>query len=325
MASTAEPEWTDTIDAADWIAERLSVENWPQITSLVPAGFQAYARVLHPADEPSNGSGRLMRWREVAGWSGIPLRDDAQFHSIAMPPNRPATESPVVQGPRLGSLYAPDALALANIGERWTATADRCWFCVWEGYGWHPDSLRHGPRVQLPRRDYVMCMGPVASVLGPLSGAPMERSPNLWWPHDRAWCVASDIDLPWTYVGGPSGMIEELLSDEGLEALRVDLNDPVTRIEGWIEALVEGAVAKLTSTGEATIRTWKGTVTASFVPPSRLKAGEIRVKRIGISDSRVRGGGGQTLKTEDDETIENVIRLHLSNQLILVAESLVSS
>jgi len=23
MASTAEPEWTDTIDAADWIAERL--------------------------------------------------------------------------------------------------------------------------------------------------------------------------------------------------------------------------------------------------------------------------------------------------------------
>ena len=208
MASTAEPEWTATIDAADWIAERLSLDNWPQITSFVPTGFEAYARVLHPADEPGNGSGRLVRWREVAEWSGMPLRDDAQFHSIAMPPNRPETESPVVQGPRIGTLYAPDALALASIGERWTATADRCWFCVWEGYGWHPDSLRQGPRVHLPNRDYVMCTGPVASVLGALSSAPTERSPNLWWPEDRAWCVASEIDLPWTYVGGPSEMIE---------------------------------------------------------------------------------------------------------------------
>jgi hypothetical protein len=27
--------------------------------------------------------------------------------------------------------------------------------------------------------------------------------PNPWWPEDRAWCVATEIDLPYTYVGGP--------------------------------------------------------------------------------------------------------------------------
>ena len=271
MAITAEPEWTDTVDAADWIAERLSSENWPQITSFVPRGFEAYARLLHPADEPGNGSGRLVRWRDVAEWSGMPLRTDAQFHSVAMPPNHPDAESPTDRRPRVGSLYAPDALALAHIGESWTATADRCWFCVWEGYGWFPDSLRHGPRVQLPNRDYVMYTGPVASVLGPLS--PMEGSPNLWWPDDRAWCVASEIDLQWTYVGGPSGMIKELLDDEELEALPVDLNDPVTRIEGWIEALTETAIAKLRTTGSTTIWTWKGRVTASFVRPNKIQSG----------------------------------------------------
>jgi hypothetical protein len=53
-------------------------EYWPQIMSFVPTGLEAYARVLHPADEPGNGSCRLVRWREVAEWSGLPLRDDAQ-------------------------------------------------------------------------------------------------------------------------------------------------------------------------------------------------------------------------------------------------------
>ena len=33
----------------------------------------------------------------------------------------------------------------------------------------------------------------------PAAGLP---EPNLWWPADRAWRVASDIDLPSTYLGG---------------------------------------------------------------------------------------------------------------------------
>ena len=30
----------------------------------------------------------------------------------------------------------------------------------------------------------------------------LGHSPSIWWPEDRAWCVATDIDLFDTYVGG---------------------------------------------------------------------------------------------------------------------------
>jgi hypothetical protein len=40
MASAVEPEWNDSVEAADWIAERLTSENWPQITSFVPRGLK---------------------------------------------------------------------------------------------------------------------------------------------------------------------------------------------------------------------------------------------------------------------------------------------
>ena len=44
-------------------------------------------------------------------------------------------------------------------------------------------------------------------------------SPNIWWPEDHAWCVATDIDLFDTYVGGSSECIEAILSNRELEAL----------------------------------------------------------------------------------------------------------
>jgi len=106
------------------------------MTSVVPGGFEAYARVLHPAEEPGTGD-RLVRWAEVAAWSGQPLGPDSQFHSVALPPVRPSQPGPWrSQGPRQGSLYPPDALVLAGLARDWTATPDRCWFCVWDGYGW---------------------------------------------------------------------------------------------------------------------------------------------------------------------------------------------
>ena len=52
------------------------------------------------------------------------------------------------------------------------------------------------------------------------------RSPNLWWPDDRAWCVATEVDYSWTYVAGTVSCIEELLNDPTLEAI------PTTPEEG---------------------------------------------------------------------------------------------
>jgi hypothetical protein len=102
------PRWSDDVGQAGWIAERLTPrEDEYPVTIVVPAGFEAYARVLHPAETPDNGN-RLVRWAEVAAWSGMPLRNDAQFHSIALPPEAPAgRDHRSAGGERLGRQHGP--------------------------------------------------------------------------------------------------------------------------------------------------------------------------------------------------------------------------
>ncbi len=67
---------------------------------------------------------------------------------------------------------------------------------------------------------------------GPLNAAgAVDRwgePPNVWWPEDRAWCVASEIDLMSTYVGGSASCVAALLADEDIEALPVSVDQRVT-------------------------------------------------------------------------------------------------
>jgi len=52
-----------------------------------------------------------------------------------------------------------------------------------------------------------------------------DQSPNLWWPDDRAWFVATDIDYAWTYIGGSTELIDQLLADDRLEVLPARLTE----------------------------------------------------------------------------------------------------
>ncbi|MFJ9779755.1 hypothetical protein ACIRSS_09240 [Amycolatopsis sp. NPDC101161] len=49
-------------------------------------------------------------------------------------------------------------------------------------------------------------------------------SPSNLWPIDRSWCLATDYDLWGTKVAGPTTLIETLLNDPELEAVRLDPN-----------------------------------------------------------------------------------------------------
>jgi hypothetical protein len=48
------------------------------------------------------------------------------------------------------------------------------------------------------------------------------QSPNLWWPDDHAWCVATEIDLKSTYVSCDEACAAEILARAELEALTID-------------------------------------------------------------------------------------------------------
>ena len=326
---------------ADWIAPRLAPwEGQYAITIVVPGGFEAYARVLHPVETPDSGD-RLVRWAEVAAWSGMPLRPDAQFHSIALPPTAPGGPPPYgSQGPQEGSLYLPDAEALAAIGRDWTATPEDCWFCVWDGYGWEgpsvvaflaeagrpaevieeprpdpvPGPVRAGPRVHLPNRDYFLYTGPAEAVvaLASLDGTG-GQCPNLWWPADQAWCVASEIDLPWTYVGGPRGLIDAILTDDRIEALPAAPDDPVSRVEDWVTAWADQLADGVMTNGAASLRTPRGSVEAWLRRPHGLRKGELRIEIAG------RSGSGSSVRPGlrgDEENLRPEVHHYLTSAVL---------
>ncbi len=328
------PHWSSEVGEADWIAERLTSFGEHVLTSVVPGGFEAYARVLHPAEAPHSGPGRLVRWREVANWSGIPLGPDSQFHSIALPPTRPTADAPWSgQGPRTGSLFPADAEALAAILQGWATTPDHCWFCLWAGYGWSharlatstddpgslmpdpiPESAREGLQVHLPARDYLLYTGPVEAVTATVPLANSEQVANLWWPSDRAWCVASEIDLAWTYVGGPVAMIDRLLTDLGIEAVAADASDHLTRVEPWVDHLVQVAVNELWAIGGTFITTSRGTVNAVLKKPGRRRRGLLATTSKG--DNGVHGSRSHYLGPDDEQSLRETVEMYLTSDVI---------
>ncbi|MDA8372821.1 MAG: hypothetical protein M0Z91_00960 [Actinomycetota bacterium] len=326
--------WSSAVEAADWIAERLA-SFATTVTAVVPAGFEAYARVLHPAEAPLWGGERVVRWRKVAAWSGVPLRQDAQFHSVALPPSRPEPGAPWSgQGPREGSLYPPDAEVLAEALRAFTTTPEECFFGIWDGYGWEgrrklstpgtapvalpdpvPEAVRRGPRVRLPERDYLLYTGPVEAITAPVEIGDGQTA-NLAWPADHAWCVASEIDLAWTYVAGSTALIDKLLADERLEALRAAPDDPLTRVEPFVTSLVESAITELLATGETVIATSRGTVEAWLERPKRFRPGSIRTRGDHDDSSRGSGGAHAVLHARDEPGLRRELSFYLTGAVI---------
>ena len=128
---------------------------------------------------------------------------------------------------------------------RHTPAAARCWFAVWEGWceltgagtvvstsASGPSPIRRAPsewqldlraaRFETPGRAYYLFTGPIDDALRIGSWATVDRflprSPNLLWPDDRRWSVATEIDFDSTLLGGPTDLINDVLRGEDLEA-----------------------------------------------------------------------------------------------------------
>jgi hypothetical protein len=238
--------WLRDLTPARWLAAAL--QKWAgNVGSVVPGGFEAYARVFHPLQEGGHSSSGE-RWSDVARRNGRIVHSQMQLHQINRPPGAPPGE--VDAGSSIGSLPLAPRRALVDILARETTTSGSCWFCMWEG--WSLDDRGVSERVALPHRDYLFYGGDIemAFALPPEAGVafsywrpagtppPTEAelaaarralqprlSPNLWWPDDRAWCVATEIDFGWTYVGGTYRAIARILASPDLEALPARLDD----------------------------------------------------------------------------------------------------
>ena len=136
------------IDEAEWIRAGLRAY-LGRVASIVPDGFQAYVRILHPSRGPND---QLSTWAEVAARSGRTMHRLAQYHAIEQPPASVDLQSrsyeQVIHGlvnpPDNGSLQSDLFPTLCEILAEHTTRKELCFFCLWDGHGWLPDKPTGG-------------------------------------------------------------------------------------------------------------------------------------------------------------------------------------
>ena len=244
-----------------------------QVRSLVPDAFEDHVRIFHPARrqaderdlalcESATGVSfcakahdivwREVRWREVAEANGKVVHPAMQWPSITASEDGGLGAQPRLweRAPQSDSLPLRLTRVLCEILADFTRTPERCWCAVWEGYA-HMVGLRYDsslPRLAMWNRPMIVACGPLSAVpeksftdgsVDPYTARePVEnyRSPGLWWPDDRAWCVATDVDMQGTYLGASATCVNRLLIDERLEVMRVTADQDVS----WEPDVING-------------------------------------------------------------------------------------
>ena len=242
----------------DWVDEgllpRLAKGEGVRVGEIVPTGFEAYARILHPASRRVGDRYEPVTWSELARGRGKTIHPEVQLKAVLGDEFR--------QPPPWGELPEEDSIPqhlrapLVAVLRRFTGTADRCWFCIWEGYGaWfggielraYSDISRSAMRARKREADRrsrreaaALDKIPKASIMdgmrrclvfsGSIDAVPgltiggRPQTPNWWWPDDRAWIVVSELDAPSTYVGGSASLVQAILDEPRLEAVRSEPN-----------------------------------------------------------------------------------------------------
>lgn len=205
----------EELDATNWLRESLTTFA-RNVASFLPGHFAAYARVYHHFElTGSDGAPSTSSWRDLPELVGRDISDPLAGAEVVM--NR-LTDAQA----NVGSLPRHIIEVLVEHLRLATATADECYFAVWEGFGGSAVPHNLTPKLELPNRKYHVFIGPLKAAgtsYDAYSFGHHEQFANLWWPADHAWCVATEIDSAWTHVGGSRACIDAVLADPRLEAM----------------------------------------------------------------------------------------------------------
>ncbi len=214
--------FAESAEPAAWIESRLHPFAL-DVGSIIPTGFDSYARIFHlPRRRAADGTLFPVRWRDIAAANGRSIAGELQRMRDSTHPSEFSGSGERLwdEMNRTGTMTPDVAARLAAILPSHTGTPDSCWFGVWEGHGDVRAPKGYAATFSVPERELFLLHGKVADVTTTLGTADWSYlSPNLWWPDDRAWCVSTEIDFNWTYVGGSAACIEQILNDPELEAL----------------------------------------------------------------------------------------------------------
>jgi hypothetical protein len=215
-------------EPARWLASALEEprgrgDRASHAAAVIPRGFEAYARLFHPAWLA--GEERELTWAEAAARAGTRPHARMQWYAVSRAGDSDVGWRGLVP-PEPGRMPEWMLEALAGLLERHTRTPGECFFAVWDGWGLPVFATLRGrtAHVRLRDRGYYLLRGDVRAAAERVS-PPSPQHANIWWPEDRAWCVATGVDMMWTYVAGSETCVAEILADGRLEAWRASPDD----------------------------------------------------------------------------------------------------
>jgi hypothetical protein len=247
----------DGVQAGGWLAADLNGASG-KVSSRVPRNFEDYARIFHPAVRPD---GSLVRWAEVATELGRTMHPLAQWHLIVGARDSENLSDSKWSGghPSRGDMDPSSFKHLCDVLAQFTTTPELCYIGIWTGLAWQTtrqfsgdddgsqgstlvrdgqSALSEGETnlrvLEAPPgrgRSYRIVAGPLSEadkIRDPDEVYLSPTSPNLLWPADRSWCLATEIDFDSTIVGGSAQMVESIRRVEELEASRIGVDDSLT-------------------------------------------------------------------------------------------------
>lgn len=261
-------EVVDGSAAGAWIASELAGDPGT-VAGSVPNRYKAYVRIFHPA---ADGADNPVTWNHIAAALGRRVHPLMQWNAITGSHTSDCLDlGRNWQDPAEGSLASWVLIPLRELLATYTGKTGRCFFGIWTGWSWtttlfvpkevygvdseDPSPLRSTndlsfafsaqeldhPRLELPPlagRDYTILSGPLSSVTD-IAGWISPSTPQLFWPTDRSWFVASEIDFDSTLVGGSEKLIDAILEVSAIEALPVSPSDLLTFDADLINATPE--------------------------------------------------------------------------------------
>jgi hypothetical protein len=116
---------------------------------------------------------------------------------------------------------APTMRRALSLLQEHTATSESAYAAIWAG--WASELAPTAPRLPIPHREMLLFTGPVSAmrdapaIAWGLDPGSVHVEPNLVWPQDRAWLLASEVDEDIEFTVG--------CSTRAANALRAALGD----------------------------------------------------------------------------------------------------
>jgi len=230
------------VSVGDWIRE--SLDPWVAFSEIpvtigivIPKGFESYVLVRHngPGDHHGGlGNESLGTLLEI--FSNFTTTPEECFPALWdgygwMHPGSIAAFKPLLH-PKLHKFFRPISIRISASRFR---RGIRTQIQSLDHLEWHtlPEGVMKSERYKLPNREYLLMRGPLieARKIGwVFSESFQSQSPNLLWPRDRSWILATEIDFNVTLIGGSESLVAAILNAGSLTAERFRVTDTIEQL-----------------------------------------------------------------------------------------------